>query len=282
MSEFSTALKVADAIGSASLSGRSVIPCSTTVPQESDRLPVHLEEIRPDMMCGPDGVDPDAETQYGYSRYDDYGDYPYSPESAPTAIVTTRSDSSSVIAMAILAAAVMICAAIIVVVVMTDTPNGVTSAPVSTTVVRTTVTAAPEPSSPTPTPTAAPPPPQSTAVSRPTEPMSSSLQRLRTQATFDSRIGFNAGSLWVPQLSSKRPGIVDDGIVWDYDEIWQEHLRLRQQYGAILLWSADWDLSADDLWVTVATTGFPTADGARQWCLNHGRDTWHCFPAQLR
>ena len=113
-------------------------------------------------------------------------------------------------------------------------------------------------------------------------PVSSSLQRLRTQATLDTHTGLNAGSLFVPQLSSKRPGTVDDGIVWDHDDIWQEHLRLRQQYGAILLWSADWDFGADDLWVTVATTGFPTADGARQWCLNHGRDTWHCFPAQLR
>ena len=234
------------------------------------------------MVSGLDDVDPDAETQYGYSRYDDYEDYPYSPESAPTAIVTTRSDSSSVIAMAILAAAVMICAVIVVVVVMTNTPNTVTSAPAPTTIIRTTVTAAPDPSSPTSTPTAAPPPVQGTAVPPPTVPVSSSLQRLRTQSTLDTRTGLNAGSLWVPQLSSKRPGTVDDGIVWDHDDIWQEHLRLRQQYGAILLWSADWDFGADDLWVTVATTGFPTADGARQWCLNHGRDTWHCFPAQIR
>ena len=234
------------------------------------------------MVSGPDDVDPDAETQYGYSRYDDYEDYPYSPESAPTAIVTTRSDSSSVIAMAILAAAVMICAVIVVVVVMTNTPNTVTSTPAPTTIIRSTVTDAPEPSSPTPPPTAAPPPVQRTAVPPPTVPVSSSLQRLRTQATLDTGTGLNAGSLWVPQLSSKRPGTVDDGIVWDHDDIWQEHLRLRQQYGAILLWSADWDFGADDLWVTVATTGFPTADGARQWCLDRGRDTWHCFPAQLR
>jgi len=226
-------------------------------------------------------ADPDAETQYGYSRYD-YEDYPFSPESAPTAIVTTRSDSSSVIAMAILAAAVMICAVIVVVVVMTNTPDTDTSTPAPTTIIRSTVTAAPEPSSPTPTPTAAPPPVQGTAVPSPTLPVSSSLQRLRTQAALDTRTGLNAGSLWVPQLSSKRPGTVDDGIVWDHYDIWQEHLRLRQQYGAILLWSADWYFSADDFWVTVATTGFPTADGARQWCLNHGRDTWHCLPAQLR
>ncbi len=238
------------------------------------------------MVSGPNDVDPDAETQYGYSRYDDYEDYPYSPESAPTAIVTTRSDSSSVIAMAILAAAVMICAVIVVVVVMTKTPDTVTSTPAPTTIIRSTVTAAPEPSSPTPPPTrmptAAPPTVQNTAVPAPAVPVFSSLQRLRNQATLDFRAGLNAGSLWVPQLSSKRPGTVDDGIVWDHDDIWVEHMRLRQQYGAILLWSADWNFGADDLWVTVATTGFPTADGARQWCLNHGRDTWHCFPAQLR
>ena len=259
-----------------------MIPCGTTAPEGSDRLSVHLEENRPEMASGSDDIDPDAETQYGYSRYDAYDDYPFSPESAPTAIVTTRSDSSSVIAMAILAAAVMICAAIVVVVVMTNTPDSDPSPPVPTTVINTTVTAPPEPSSPTPTPTAAPPPVQSTAVPRSPAPVSFSLQRLRTQAALDIRTGLNAGSLWVPQLSSKRPGIVDDGIVWDYDDIWQEHLRLRHQYGAIVLWSADWNLGADDLWVTVATTGFPTADGARQWCLSHGRDTWHCLPAQLR
>lgn len=234
------------------------------------------------MVSGPDDVDPDAQTQYGYSRYEDYQDYPYSPESAPTPIVTTRSDSSSVIAMAILAAAVMICAVIVVVVVMTNKSGTDTTQPAPTTIIRSTVTAAPEPSSPTRMPTAAPPTVQKTAVPPASVPVSSSLQRLRTQATLDYRAGLNAGSLWVPQLSSKRPGTVDDEIIWDHDDTWQEHLRLRQQYGAILLWSADWSFGADDLWVTVATTGFPTADGARQWCLNHGRDTWHCFPAQLR
>lgn len=239
-------------------------------------------------MSGYNDVDPDADTQYAYSTYGEYEDYPYSPASAPTAIVTTRSDSSSVIALAILAAAVMICAAIVVVVVITDTRDTDTSTPASTTVIKSTVTAAPEPSSPvrthTPPPTSvvARPPVHDTPAPTPTVPVISSLQRLQTQAALDTGSGLNAGSLWVPQLSSKRPGTVDDGIVWDYDDIWQEHLQLRQQYGAILLWSADWDFNADDLWVTVATMGYPTADGARQWCRDHGRDTWHCFPTQLR
>ena len=62
---------------------------------------------------------------------------------------------------------------------------------------------------------------QRTAVPPPTVPVPSSLQRLRTQATLDTQTGLNAGSLWVPQLSSKRPGTRDDGIRWDHDDIWQ-------------------------------------------------------------
>ena len=93
MSESSTALKVADALGAASLSDSSRIPCSTTAPEDSDLLPVHLDEVRPGIVCGPDDVDPDAETQYGYSRCDDDEDFPFSPESAPTAIVTTPSNA---------------------------------------------------------------------------------------------------------------------------------------------------------------------------------------------
>ncbi len=239
------------------------------------------------MAGSPYDVDPDAETQYGFSSYNGYEDYPYSPESAPTAVVTPRSDTSSVIAMAILAAAVMICAVIVVVAVMNNAPSDVASTPAQTTIITSTVAAEPEPSSPKvtttppPTRTATPPPAQDTVVPPPL-PEPTSLQRLRAQAALDRGTARNAGSLWVPQLSSKRPGTVDDGIVWDYDDIWQEHLELRQYYGAILLWSADWAFNADDLWVTVATKGFPTADGARQWCLDHGRDTWHCFPTQLR
>lgn len=83
---------------------------------------------------------------------------------------------------------------------------------------------------------------------------------------------------WVPQVSSKRPGVVDDGIVWDNATTLQEHIQLRQQYGARLLWSGDWStFSASNFWVTVAGVSFPTAEGALAWCRDNNRDSWHCF-----
>jgi serine/threonine kinase PknH len=44
----------------------------------------------------------------------------------------------------------------------------------------------------------------------------------------------------VPQLSSKRPGVVDNGVVWDDAMTLQEYLQLRQRYLDVrLLWSGD-------------------------------------------
>lgn len=84
---------------------------------------------------------------------------------------------------------------------------------------------------------------------------------------------------WVPQLSSKRPGVVDDGVVWDNALTLQEHLRLRQRYpGVRLLWSGDWStFSAPNFWVTVVGITFPDSSGALAWCRNQGFDADHCI-----
>ena len=90
---------------------------------------------------------------------------------------------------------------------------------------------------------------------------------------------------WVPQLSSKRPGLVADGTTWDCDSILAEHQQLRATYQADLLWSGDWPNTYhnDNYWVTVAAYIFNTADEARQWCQDHGRDVpEHCYPTQIR
>jgi len=157
-------------------------------------------------------------------------------------------------------------------------PSTVTSVSTVTTPVpvpgpRATVTAAP-PSLPRVTP----PPPASVPVS--------SCQLLRNQANADySVVSSEATGLWVPQLSSKQPGLVADGITWDCNSILAEHLRLRGLYGAKLLWSGDWPhtFGHDDYWVTVAGYTYDTAEGARQWCQDHGRDVpEHCYPTQIR
>ncbi|OBH41472.1 serine/threonine protein kinase [Mycobacterium mantenii] len=83
---------------------------------------------------------------------------------------------------------------------------------------------------------------------------------------------------WVPQLSSKRPGVRDNGIVWDNASTLQEHLQLRQRYPDVrLLWSGDWStFSATDFWVTIAGIRFPDSAGALAWCRYQGFDRDHC------
>lgn len=83
---------------------------------------------------------------------------------------------------------------------------------------------------------------------------------------------------WVPQLSSKRPGVVDNGVVWDNSMTLQEHLQLRQRYPNVrLLWSGDWStFSGSDFWVTVAGITFVDSSGPLAWCRSQGFDRDHC------
>ncbi|MGO9152277.1 serine/threonine-protein kinase [Mycobacterium sp.] len=117
------------------------------------------------------------------------------------------------------------------------------------------------------------------APTTPTSVAQDPLQELREIAT-DDRPFVNARltDSWVPQLSSKRPGVVDNGMVWDNAMTLQEHLQLRQRFpGARLLWSGDWStFSAPDFWVTVAGITFGNSAGALAWCRDHGFDRDHC------
>jgi serine/threonine-protein kinase len=124
-----------------------------------------------------------------------------------------------------------------------------------------------KPSTPTYTPTAV------------RDPEVSSATQLRQIAQGDYTVVSTQGAdRWVPQLSSKRPGVVDEGVVWNNALTLEEHLRLRQRYGAKLLWSGDWStFDAPNFWVTIAPFTFPTADGALAWCSDQGFDRDHCY-----
>ncbi|WP_026356955.1 PQQ-binding-like beta-propeller repeat protein [Mycobacterium sp. 141] len=109
---------------------------------------------------------------------------------------------------------------------------------------------------------------------------SASYDALRAIANSDRP--FVVGQLadrWVPQLSSKRPGLVADGIIWQNAETLREHLDLRLKYPEVrLLWTGDWStFSAPDFWVTIAGVTFPDAGGALGWCTGHGLDRDHCY-----
>jgi serine/threonine kinase PknH len=144
-----------------------------------------------------------------------------------------------------------------------------------------------------PSPTIAYPVPESTTYqtesSSPTQPVYAPTttapapqdpeQQLRQIANDDRPfVTAQLADRWVPQLSSKRPGVVDDGVTWDNAMTLQEHLRLRQRYpGARLLWSGDWStFSAPNYWVTVAGITFPNSAGALAWCRSQGFDRDHC------
>ncbi len=104
-------------------------------------------------------------------------------------------------------------------------------------------------------------------------------QQLRQIASGDrSTVNAQLADRWVPQLSSKRPGVVDNGVVWDNAMTLQEHQQLRQRYPNVrLLWSGDWStFSGPDFWVTVAGIAFTNSAGALAWCKAQGFDRDHC------
>ena len=105
-------------------------------------------------------------------------------------------------------------------------------------------------------------------------------QRLGQIASADrSYVSTYLAGHWVPQLSSKRPGVEDPpGVRWDNAMTLQEHLQLRQQFGASLLWSGDWSTFSDNnFWITVANFPYPDYQSALAWCRNKGFDRDHCF-----
>ena len=225
----------------------------------SKSLPEPLEEYSSAVSGSPPPVIVSAFPDHGYEQKPPAHDLDSPSIPWPTIV-------------AVVAAVVAVCVAVIVVLVSitvaptrrggpnpssTAAPSMTSTVPVTTPPPSTvTVTTAP----PTVTVTTAPPtltvttrPPAPPAPSVPRTPPS--LPQLRAQANIDSAVVTAwAGNQWFPQLSSKQPGTVDDGIRWDYDSIWREHLRLRQQYGAVLLWSGDWPTTfkKPDYWVTIA------------------------------
>jgi hypothetical protein len=84
---------------------------------------------------------------------------------------------------------------------------------------------------------------------------------------------------WVPQISSKRVGLVAEGITFGNADILRNHLTLRQRYDDVrLVLSGQWStFSSPDFWVTVV--GQPSVDAgiANGWCDSQGIDAGNCF-----
>ena len=89
--------------------------------------------------------------------------------------------------------------------------------------------------------------------------------------------------MWVPQLSSKKPGTVDGGVRYDADTIYSHYQGLAAQYpGAALLWSGDWPVfKGGDYWVVIVARPFSTAAEANAWCDAHGFRAGDCLAKKL-
>ncbi|MGH3916894.1 MAG: zinc ribbon domain-containing protein [Pseudonocardiaceae bacterium] len=146
---------------------------------------------------------------------------------------------------------------------------------------------------PDPAPPPSPPQPE-TSTSRAVDPTPSSdtpsvnpedaaRDGLTRQISLDRpQVQSELAEAWVPQLSSKRPGLVVDGIPYAYSDILNDHLSLRPTYDARLVWSGDWSSFREgDFYVTVAAEPFSTSAEANAWCDTQNLDAANCFAKRL-
>ena len=115
--------------------------------------------------------------------------------------------------------------------------------------------------------------PGTTVPAAPVDP----LTRLQQQQATDAPAVETLVGQWVPQVSSKRPGIEADGIVYDLQAIVELHAKLQANFGALLLFSGDFNYQSNDLWVSIVPQGYATPQQALQFCVANsiGRDD--CF-----
>ncbi|HEY2221366.1 hypothetical protein [Actinomycetospora sp.] len=92
-----------------------------------------------------------------------------------------------------------------------------------------------------------------------------------------------ADGSWVPQVSSKRVGLVADGITYDNDAIWRQFSTISSAHpDARLLWSGDWaSFSQSGFWVTVIDEPSASAASANAWCDAQGFPADQCFAHRL-
>ena len=88
---------------------------------------------------------------------------------------------------------------------------------------------------------------------------------------------------WVPQISSKRLGLVVNGVTFGYPEIMADFQSLHTRFPeAILVYSNDYaNFSGKDFWVTLDATSFATADQANAWCDQQGFAQQDCYASRL-
>ena len=111
----------------------------------------------------------------------------------------------------------------------------------------------------------------------------SALQALQDQVRKDHAAVESLTEHWVPQLSSKKPGLVANGTTFDHRAVWSDFTSLAARYpGALLLWSGNFSsFRLPDFWVTIAPHPFDSGELANGWCDNAGIGPDDCFAKRI-
>jgi hypothetical protein len=160
-----------------------------------------------------------------------------------------------------------------------DADDSVSSPPAEITVYQTTeVPAASQPTSDA----GIPPDPQQAAEPEPDD-AATALAELQRQREEDRPEVEALVGQWVPQLSAKRPGLVVNGITYDYVEILRDFRSTSARYpDALLLFSGDYSsFRYGDFWITVVPR--PHADGpaTNTWCDTEGIPVDDCYAKMI-
>lgn len=89
---------------------------------------------------------------------------------------------------------------------------------------------------------------------------------------------------WVPQISSKKPGLEADGKTYDNRSTLEDFFNSKSTYGdALLLNSDEWSVfdAGGHWWVTVINDGSSDAIFANSWCDSRDIPTDSCFAKYL-
>lgn len=106
------------------------------------------------------------------------------------------------------------------------------------------------------------------------------LQRLREQHRPDVE---TLVGQWVPQLSAKRPGLVANGITYDYVAILQDFRATQARYpDALLLFSGDYSsFRYGDFWITVVPRPYTDGPTTNNWCDTEGIPVDDCYAKMI-
>jgi serine/threonine-protein kinase len=137
--------------------------------------------------------------------------------------------------------------------------------------------------SPEPSTETEPAPEQPPATqAEPTTPQAA-LAELRSLLRDDRPAVETLADQWVPQLSAKRPGMVVNGITYDYVEILRDFRAIQERYpDALLLFSGEYtSFKYGNFWITVVPSPQYNGESANAWCDGEGIGPDDCYAKMI-